>query len=274
MKNILLFLLLTIFADDINKIATVNRIKKEADEAYQNENYLEAAQKYSILVDSLGQKDDKLLLNLSNAYFKNNDTTNAKYLYYQLTDTKDPEIKSLAYQQLGIMANSQKKYRESLFHFKNSLMANPQNEDSRYNYELLKKLMDNQQNQDQQNQQDQSQEKNKDQEQQDQEQEQEQQQNDQNKDEQENQQNQQGAVQDQHHCQQSNQETHTLYLRWSSSRCQQNFALPKTRPRPAPRPRPAGSLVRARCPASRCRRTECGLSSPWPLQRSPPTAAE
>ncbi len=79
MKSILLFLFLSVFADDINKIAAINRIKKEADEAYQNKNYQEAAMKYSLLVDSLGQKDDKILLNLSNAYFNANDTTNAKY---------------------------------------------------------------------------------------------------------------------------------------------------------------------------------------------------
>jgi Ca-activated chloride channel family protein len=196
MKSIFLFLFLSVFADDINKIAAINRIRKEADEAYQKENYQEAARKYSILVDSLGQKDDRILLNLSNSYFKNSDTTHAKYLYNQLTATDNPEIQSLAHQQLGIMASDQKKYKESLFHFKNSLIANPRNEDSRYNYELLKKMMQNQQNQNQQNQQDQNQEKNKDQEQQDQQQDQ-QQQNDQKKDKQENQQDQQQQQQQQ-----------------------------------------------------------------------------
>jgi len=195
MKSILLFVILAVFADDINKIAAINRIRKEADEAYQQENYQEAVRKYSLLVDSLGQKDDRILLNLSNAYFKANDTTNAKYLYNQLTGTDDREIQSLAHQQLGIMASDQQKYKESLFHFRNSLVADPGNEDSRYNYELLKKMMENQQNQDQQNQQDQNQEKNKDQEQQDQQQDQEKQQNDQNQEEQEKQQNQQDQQQ-------------------------------------------------------------------------------
>jgi len=197
MKNIFIFLLLSVFADDINRIAAINRIKKEAEQAYQNENYKEAVSKYSILVDSLGQKDDKVLLNLSNAYFKVNDTLNAKYLYNQLTDTEDPAIKSLAYQQLGIMANNQNKYQESLYFFKNSLKANPDNEDSRYNYELLKKLLENQQNQNQQNQQDQNQENNKDQDQQEQEQQDQQQQNEQNKEEQENQQDQQESEEQQ-----------------------------------------------------------------------------
>jgi Ca-activated chloride channel homolog len=190
MKSVLIFLLLSIFADDINKIAAINRLKKEAEQAYKNEDFQEAVQKYAILVDSLGHRNEKILLNLSNAYFKANDTTNAKYLYNQLTGTEDPDIKSLAYQQLGIMANNQHKYQESLYYFKNSLKADPANEESRYNYELLKKMMKNQQQQDQQNEQDQNQE-NQDQQQQDQQQEQEQEQNEQDNEDQENQDQQQ-----------------------------------------------------------------------------------
>ena len=48
-------------------------------------------------------------------------------------------IKSVAYQQLGVLASEQKKYPEALATFKESLKANPANEESRYNYELVKK---------------------------------------------------------------------------------------------------------------------------------------
>jgi Ca-activated chloride channel homolog len=185
MKTILIFIFLTVLADDVNRIAAINRLKKEAETAYENANYQEAVQKYSMLVDSLNHKDEKILLNFSNACFKVNDTTNAKYLYNQLTSTDDPVIKSRAYQQLGIMANNQQKYSESLHYFKSSLRADPGNEDSRYNYELLKKMMQNQPQQDQQNQQNQDQE-NKEQ-QQDKQQDQEQEQEDQNNEEQQNQ---------------------------------------------------------------------------------------
>jgi len=186
MRVLFIFVLLTVFSDDLNKIAYINRLKKEAEQAYKSESYAEAVKKYSVLVDSLGQRDDKMLLNLSNAYFKVNDTTNAKYLYNQLTDTDNNSIKSRAYQQLGILANNQNKYVESLYYFKNSLKADPGNEDSRYNYELLKKLLENQQSQNQQNQ---NQQNDQNQDQQDQQQDQEKQQNDQNQEEQENQQN-------------------------------------------------------------------------------------
>jgi hypothetical protein len=186
MKTVLLFMLLAVLADDINRIAAINRLKKEADTAYQNENYEEAVHKYSMLVDSLGHRDEKLMLNYSNACFKSNDTTQAKYLYSQLTGTEDQAIKSIAYQQLGVLANNQKKYQESLHYFKNSLKADPENEDSRYNYELLKKMMQNQQ-QDQQNQENQE---NKEQQQDQQQQEQDQQEGDEENEDQQNQQEQ------------------------------------------------------------------------------------
>ena len=200
MKTVLLFILLAVLADDVNRIAAINRLKKEADTAYQNENYEEAVQKYSMLVDSLGHRDEKLMLNYSNACFKANDTTQAKYLYSQLTGTEDQSIKSIAYQQLGVLANNQQKYQESLHYFKNSLKADPQNQDSRYNYELLKKMMQNQQ-QDQQNQENQE---NKEQQQDQQQQEQDQQKGD---EENEDQQNQQEQEQQDQQKQQEEQES-------------------------------------------------------------------
>ncbi len=177
MKTLILFIILSFPAEDVNKIAYINRLKKEAEQAYVNNNYPQAIEKYSILVDSLGLKDEKILLNLSNAYYHLRDTSNAGYLYTQLTEAENREIQSRAYQQLGVMANDMKKHEESLRFFKNALKADPGNEDARYNYELLKKLLQEQQenqqqqqNQEQQQQDQQQQEQQQDQGQQDQEQ--------------------------------------------------------------------------------------------------------
>ena len=200
MRSLILFILLTVFADDINRIAFINRLKKEAETAYKNEQYQQAVEKYNILVDSLGVQDDKVLLNLSNAYFHLNDTSNAGYLYSQLTEAEDKKIKSIAYQQLGVMANDQNKHEESLQHFKSSLKADPGNEDARYNYELLKKMIREQKQQQQQQQQDQQQQQQQ-QEQQDKNQQdqepQEQQQQDQQQQEEQQQQEQQQQEQEQ-----------------------------------------------------------------------------
>jgi len=192
MKSVLVYILLIIYADDINEIATINRMKNDAAEAYNDGNYQEAIKNYSYLYDTMGHENDKILLNLSNSYFKAQDTSSAQYHYSKLTGAQDNDIKSIAYQQLGVIANDMGKYDVALEQFKNSLRANPDNNDSRYNYELLKRLM--QENQQQQNQNQDQQNKdqeNEDQQDQDQQQQKQQDQQDQNQDQQQNEQNQQ-----------------------------------------------------------------------------------
>ena len=192
MKSVLVYILLIIFSDDINEIAAINRLKSEGEKAYAEENYQEAIKNYSFLYDSLGHNDDKVLLNLSNSYFNALDTANAQFHYGKLTDAHDNDIRSIAYQQLGVIANNMGKYDIALEQFKNSLRANPQNNDARYNYELLKRLMQDNQQQQNQNQDQQNKDK-QNQNQQDQEQDQQDQQNqqDQEQDQQEDEQNQQ-----------------------------------------------------------------------------------
>ncbi len=114
MKGVIAFLLFFIVSDDINQIAMINRLKKEAELAYQQEEYSKAAANYKVLYDSLGQHDDHLLLNLSNSYYKLNDTTNAEIHYAKLTDTNAQDIRSIAYQQLGILSNDMGKHEQAL----------------------------------------------------------------------------------------------------------------------------------------------------------------
>jgi len=165
---LLLFLLLNADDDDrINRIAKINEIKKEAEKAYLSKDYETAVLKYKILTDSFSVDDDRVLLNLSNAYFHLKDTSQALTHYQQLTASKDNHIKSVAFQQMGILANQVNKNKEALSLFKEALKANPFNEEARYNYELLKKKLkqqdqqkkdqQDQQNDDQQNQQKQNQ---------------------------------------------------------------------------------------------------------------------
>ena len=209
MKSVLIYIFLIIFADDFNDIATINRIKKEAEKAYNDGDYSQAIKNYSYLYDTLKQENDRILLNLSNAYFNAHDTSNAFFHYNKLTGTEDKNIRSIAHQQLGVIANNMGKYDVALDQFKNSLRANPNNNDARYNYELLKRLMQEnqqqQQNQDQQNQ-DQQDQQQQDQQQQQQQQDQEQQNEDQQQDQQQNQQQQNEEEQEQQEQEQEQQQ--------------------------------------------------------------------
>lgn len=165
---LLLFLLSAIITDPA-KIGQINRAKEEAKKAYLAGDYETAAAKYKYLADSLSVTEDEVLMNLGNAYFNLGDTASAIGQYQSLTQSANKNIRSIAQQQLGVTRNKQGKFEEALNHFKEAIKANPANEDARYNYELLKKKLDEQKKQEQQNQ-DQNKDQQKEQEQQKQEQ--------------------------------------------------------------------------------------------------------
>ncbi|MEQ8243654.1 tetratricopeptide repeat protein [Fulvivirga sp.] len=153
MKYIIGILLVVTAFGNIGDIAKVNSLKKKAKEAYTNGEYQVALQHYQFLVDSMNVVDDNIKLNMANAYYQLKDTTNAINNYSDLLASNNKAVRSVANQQTGIIKNKQKKYEEALDHFKEALKADPTNEDARYNYELLKKVLkekeEQQKNQDQ-----------------------------------------------------------------------------------------------------------------------------
>ena len=149
MRLIVLLILINILGTDVSKIAHVNRIKRNAEEAYKNEDFETAISSFRILTDSLGINEDPIILNLANAYFKQKDTTNATQYYSKVLSSDDACLRSLAYQQMGVINKQQNKLKDALSDFKASLKSNPANEDARYNYEILKKIIDEQEQQEQ-----------------------------------------------------------------------------------------------------------------------------
>ncbi|MEP5006072.1 MAG: hypothetical protein ABJR04_07235, partial [Nonlabens ulvanivorans] len=167
MKYLIALILLINPLTDLDKIAQVNKIKKDAKASFNKGDYSTAIDKYNFFLDSMQIEDDNIKLNLANAYYKTNDSTSAANSYNNLLSSKDKVVKSVAHQQLGIMADRAKKFDEALNHFKNAIKTNPANDEARYNYEMLKKMLEEQEK----NQQDQKNidQENKDQEKQDQE---------------------------------------------------------------------------------------------------------
>ena len=137
---------------DIGRIAKTNQLIKEAEYAYLEQNYPLAIEKYKLLVDSLNYEDDKATLNLANAYYRNNQKEESLEYYRRILDSKDKVVKTAANQQMGVLAYEKKEMSQAMNYFKTSLISDPSNDEARYNYELLKKINQQQQNQDQQNQ--------------------------------------------------------------------------------------------------------------------------
>src|SRR5260221_10838187 len=112
-----------------------------------------AIEKYKFLMDSLHVEEEEVAMNLANGYFNMNDTASALNRYQPLSVSGNSKIKSWANQQMGVVANRQGKFEEALNYFKQALKAEPNNEQARYNYEMVKKKLEEQkkqqQNQDQ-----------------------------------------------------------------------------------------------------------------------------
>ena len=145
-------------------ISTANQHKKLALEAFKANDFSTAIQHYSILVDSLGQTDDGLMLNLGNAYYARSMelneifkadrsqlnkkelaelfTTSEKSMkcYEKLSKSPDADIRAKANNQAGVIALKLGDAKTAEGMFKEALKANPYDENIRYNYELAKKL--------------------------------------------------------------------------------------------------------------------------------------
>ena len=137
---------------DLDRIAKINKLKKEAKQAYQSGDFNTAISKYQYLLDSMQVDDQRIRLNLANAYYQSNDTTNALNNYGSVIEGNLNTIKSTAFQQTGIIQHQQEKHKEALDSFKQAIKADPTNEDARYNYEMLKKFLKEQEQEQQQNQ--------------------------------------------------------------------------------------------------------------------------
>ena len=188
MKSFLV-IILAILINDPKEIAKINSLKKEAEEAYLAQDYELALSKYTILHDSLGVDDPAIKLNLAHAHYHVGDTAGAKMNYSNLAGSESNRMKSIALQQLGVMSKDAGKLEEALQQLKSAIKADPSNQEAVYNYEVVKKLIEEQKQQEQQ--------QNQDQQNKDGEDEQEQQNQDQKEDgEQENQENEDGENQE------------------------------------------------------------------------------
>ncbi len=141
MKWLLLFSL-SFLSIDPAKISKINALKAEAKKAYLAGDMKTAIAKYKFLKDSLKVEEEELSMNLANAYFNTNDTTHAFSAYQPLSVSGNPKIKSQANQQMGVVANRQGKVEEALNYFKQAMKADPANEQARYNYEMVKKKLE------------------------------------------------------------------------------------------------------------------------------------
>lgn len=180
MKLLSFFALLLFSSLTGGSISEANLYKDLAREAYQKGDYQQAIQRYHYLVDTLQINDPALYLNLGHSYYQYLQAAESNpalqqeevaselqssygikmldYYTQAANASNEKPIKANAFHQLGVgfikMAKSynnsndkdapsmEERYTAAIESFKNALKNDPYNEDTRYNYELVKKLFD------------------------------------------------------------------------------------------------------------------------------------
>jgi Ca-activated chloride channel family protein len=138
---IILAIFLSLFSR-FTQIADANRLKTEAESAYTLKKYNISIIKYNTLINSYNNTDEHVRMNLAHCYYYLHDSINAEFHYIKLSKSSNKKLNSVSNHQLGIIAASNKEYQLALKYFRQALKADPQNEAARYNYELIKKKLE------------------------------------------------------------------------------------------------------------------------------------
>jgi tetratricopeptide (TPR) repeat protein len=136
-----IFLFLALLGDGLKEASRINRAVQEAEGLYRRGQYRQAVALYQYLADSLHVSDDPLILNQAHAAFLAGDAAKATRNYTLLTKNADPDLRSIATTQLGLIYFRKGNAERALYTFKKALIQDPMNETARFNYELVKKYL-------------------------------------------------------------------------------------------------------------------------------------
>ena len=139
MKQLLLyslfFLSLATLAQETDK-----HLPKANDE-FEAKKYDEAEAEYRISL-SKTRKNAKASYNLGNSIYRQNQAGEAKYSYLKaIENAKDKTQKHQAFHNLGNALMKEKNYTQAVEAYKNALRNDPDDEESRYNFALAKKML-------------------------------------------------------------------------------------------------------------------------------------
>ncbi|WP_139922750.1 tetratricopeptide repeat protein [Hymenobacter sp. DG01] len=142
MKNIVVGSLLLLSTwGSLTRIHDRNEAIQQGADAYARGNYRVAAAAYKRATLSLGARDEAVWLNLAHATARAGQAAEARGYYSRLVTSKEPVTRSVALQQLGVLAAAQQDYAQAVGLLRQALVANPTNADARFNYEVLRTFL-------------------------------------------------------------------------------------------------------------------------------------
>ncbi|MCB2376625.1 hypothetical protein LGH70_03470 [Hymenobacter sp. BT635] len=137
----ILLLLLLVLADwtSLTRIRDRNQAVEQAQQAFGRGEFARSAQFYQRAVDELGgAKDESLLLNMGHAYARAGRAQQARAAYGRLVGSRQAPMRSIARQQLAVLAAQKGEYAQAVGLLRQALLADPTNAQARYNYEVLR----------------------------------------------------------------------------------------------------------------------------------------
>tara|TARA_B100001057_G_scaffold251948_1_gene252194 strand:- start:4119 stop:4856 length:738 start_codon:yes stop_codon:yes gene_type:complete len=146
--KILIFIILyskMFFAQDENNIKS-NNFLFDGNVEFKNNKFPMAEYNYrkAYSIDSLNSQAP---YNLANSLYKNNFPSQARYNYIKsLENLKSKDEKYKAFHNLGNTYMKEKDYKNAVGSYKNALLNNPDDDETRYNYVLAKELLKKQNN--------------------------------------------------------------------------------------------------------------------------------
>lgn len=152
MKAIYLTLLLSLFQVSFIFAQKENSLLRKGNAQYEKGNYKEAEKDYRKALE-VNKESVKGKFNLGTAVYKEKNFDESARMFGELAEkNQDKDIQAKIYHNMGNSLLEAKKYDKSILAYKNALMNNPSDLDSKYNLEyaklMLKKQQEQQKNQD------------------------------------------------------------------------------------------------------------------------------
>ncbi len=157
---IAMFLFSALSAIDINFDKSYQNAKGK--KQYEKKKYTEAGKTFDKNAVN-HPKDGRLQYNSGNTNYKLGKVDDALTSYQKALTDKNFKDQSKAYQNMGNIHYNKKEYEQALDNYKKAVIDSPKNQEARYNYEMAKKALIQQQQQKQKQKQDQKQDQKKEQ---------------------------------------------------------------------------------------------------------------
>ncbi len=131
-----------IIPGDWKKISITNEALASAEKSFKEADYENSVRNHLSLLEDHGLDHPEVRFNLALSYHNNGQEEDAKKTYEPLISVDANNIPSFAANQQGVLLGNEKKYQEALSYFKTALLKDPENEQARYNYEVLARWLE------------------------------------------------------------------------------------------------------------------------------------